>query len=83
MLTTDLSDFDHFSRTNARRAGLDSLGRTSHEGMNLSQVGIPAALRDVVRVTDVISVFRTFSTKVADSSHCHTSFESKVNYRNR
>jgi hypothetical protein len=41
--------------------------------MNLPQIGIPAALRHIVRVTDMIAILGTFSAKVADPSHCHTS----------
>jgi hypothetical protein len=75
-LTTVLANLDDFSGPNARRARLDRPWRTLDESMNLPQVGIPAALGHVVRVTDVISILGTFSTKVADSSHCRTSSES-------
>jgi hypothetical protein len=44
--------------------------------MHLPQVGIPAAFRHIVRVTDMIAILGTFSAKVADPSHCRTSSKS-------
>jgi hypothetical protein len=72
------TDFDDFPRTNARRAGPDGFGRALHQGMHLPQVGIPTALRHIVRVTDMVAKFGTFSAKVAGTSHCLTPLESNT-----
>ena len=37
-----------------------------------AQIGVPAALRDVVRVADPISVHRSLSTDVTSTSHTRT-----------
>ncbi len=67
------ADLDDFTGPNARRAGLNSFWRASDDRMHLTQVWIPAPFGDVVRVTNMISVLRTFSAEFADPSHCHTS----------
>jgi hypothetical protein len=71
-----LRDFGDFARTNACRANLDRLRRALHKGMNSPQVGIPTALGYIMRVTDMIAIFRTFSAKVAGTCHFHTPLES-------
>jgi hypothetical protein len=69
----DLADLDDFARANARGARFDFLRGAVHDRVNASQVGVPAPFRHVMRVTDMISVLGTFSTKVADPCHFHTS----------
>jgi hypothetical protein len=66
-------DFDDFPRADARRACPDGLARALYKGMHLPQVGVPTALGHVIRVTDMIPIFGTFTAKVAHLSHCHTS----------
>jgi hypothetical protein len=73
-----LADFGDFPRTNARGARVNSLARALDEGMHAPQVGIPTAPRHIVCMTDVISIFGTFSAQVAGTSHCHTPFKSKA-----
>ena len=64
--SADLSDFP---RADARRASIKRFVRAIHYGPHAPEVGIPSAPRDVVRVTDAVSIFGTFSAKVAHASH--------------
>ena len=66
---------DDFPRANARCTRFDGFGRAVHEGVHTAQVGIPATLGHIVRVTDVIAIDGTISAKVTDTSHCYTPFQ--------
>ena len=69
----DLTGLDDFSGADAGSANADGFVSAIHDSPCAAQVGVPAALGDVVRVTDPVSELGAFSANVAGVSHADTS----------
>src|SRR5581483_3524072 len=63
------------ARANAGRADSKRLVRSINNHVDATQIGIPAALGDIVCVADVVPVSRTLAANVATHCHPNTSFE--------
>jgi len=61
-----------FAGADARGADAQCPVSALDHGANGAQIGVPAALRDVVRVADPISVHRSLTTDVTSTSHTRT-----------
>jgi hypothetical protein len=69
----DLAGLDDFSGADAGSANADGFVSAIHDSPYAAQVGVPAALRDIVRVTDPVSVYGAFPADFARLSHADTS----------
>jgi hypothetical protein len=57
--------FDDFARFKAARADANALGATADQRAHRLQVGIEAAIRPVVRVTDAMTELRPLAADIA------------------
>ena len=61
---------DHAAGFDALGAGLDSTWNAIHENPRGLQVGVPAAIRFIIRLADVVTRRRAFTANIANACHC-------------
>jgi hypothetical protein len=61
--------FDYFAAAEAGGADADVLGGCAYFGVDRAQVDVPAALADVVGVTDGVSELRPLAADITNSCH--------------
>lgn len=59
----------YFTAANAGRADTDTLTRSSYQSMDILQIDVPAAIRNVMGVADAVPKLGTFATYFTDFCH--------------
>ncbi len=71
--TRCLGSLEDFAGANAGSAHLERFMRAIDDGVDATEIGIPAAPGDIVSVADVIPVLRALSANITTLCHSNTS----------